>query len=85
MVIQAPREASRNEGVDSVHITEATYSQCRRTVAGTQTIAGTVVGSIQLYGTPTWADCIPAYLVDKHMGAVQRKMNLRIISGWRTL
>ena len=26
-----------------------------------------------------------AYLVDKHMGAVQRKMNLRIISGWRTL
>ena len=26
-----------------------------------------------------------AFLVDKHMGAVQRKMNLRIISGWRTL
>ena len=45
----------------------------------------TVVESIQLYGASTWADCIPAYLVDKHMGAVQRKMNLRIISGWRTL
>ena len=45
----------------------------------------TVVESIQLYSAPIWADCIPAYLVDKHMGAVQRKMNLRIISGWRTL
>ena len=32
-----------------------------------------------------WADCISAHLVDKHMGAVHRKMNLRIISGWRTL
>ena len=58
MVIQTPREA------------DATYAQHRRTVAGTQTIAGnTVVVSIQLYGAPTWADCIPAYLVDKHMGA----------------
>ena len=37
------------------------------------------------YGAPTWTDCIPAYLVDKHMGAVQRKINLRIISGWRIL
>ena len=45
----------------------------------------TLVESTQLYGAPTWADCIPAYLVDKHMGAVQRKMNLRIISGWWTL
>ena len=44
-----------------------------------------VVESIQLHGAPTWADCIPAYLVDKRMGAVQRKMNLRIISGWRIL
>ena len=46
-------------------------------------LLATVVESIQLYGAPTWADC--AYLVDTHMGAVQRKMNLRIISGWRTL
>ena len=44
-------------------------------------LLATVVESIQLYGAPTWGDCIPAYLVDKHMGAVQRKMNLRIISG----
>ena len=48
-------------------------------------LLATVVESIQLYGAPTWADCIPAYLVDKHMGTVQRKMNLRIFSGWRTL
>ena len=39
MVIQT-REASRNEGVDSVHITDVTYAQPQRTVAGTQTIAG---------------------------------------------
>ena len=48
-------------------------------------LLATVVESIQLYGVTTWTDCIPAYLVDKHMGTEQRKMNLRIISGWRTL
>ena len=44
-----------------------------------------MIKSIQLYRVPTCSDCIPTYLVDKGMGEVQRKMNLRIISGWRTL
>ena len=79
MVIQTPSGASRDEGVDNVHITDATYAQGKRTVAGTQTITGN--SSWDLLGL----DCIPAYLVDKHIGAVQRKMNLRLISGWRTL
>ena len=48
-------------------------------------LLATVVESIQLHGAPTLADCISAYLVDKHLDAMQRKMNLRIISGWRTL
>ena len=39
-------------------------------------LLATLVESIQLYGAPIWADCTPAYIVDKHMGAVQRKMNL---------
>ena len=83
MVIQAPREASRNEGVDSVHITDATDDVGGPWPARRQLLT-TVVKSIQVYGT-TYLDCIFAYLVDKHTGAVQCKLNLRIISGWRTL
>ena len=44
-----------------------------------------VVESIQLYAAPTWSVRALSTDVDKHMGAVQRKMNLRIISGWRSI
>ena len=81
MAIQAPREASRNEAVDCMHIIDANYAQRRRTEAAHRQLLATMVESIQLYGESTWADYIPAYLVDKNMSAVQRKMNLRIISG----
>ena len=43
-------------------------------------LLSTVVESIQLYAAPTWAVRALSTDVDKHMGAVQRKMNLRIIS-----
>ena len=48
-------------------------------------LLSTVVESIQLYAAPTWAARALSTDVDKHMGAVQRKMNLRIISGWRSI
>ena len=35
-----PERILRNEGIDSVHITDPTYAQCRRTVAGMPTMAG---------------------------------------------
>ena len=85
MVIQTPREASRNEDVIActslmrlVHNVGGPWPARRQLLAS-------VVELMQMYGAPTWADYIPAYLVNKHMGAVQRKMNLRIISRWRTL
>ena len=40
-------------------------------------LLSTVVESIHLYAAPTWAVRALSTDVDKHMGAVQRKMNLR--------
>ena len=48
-------------------------------------LLSTVVESIQLYAAPTWAARALSTDVDKHMGAVQRKINLRIINGWRSI
>ena len=79
----------RNEGAAKASITCTSLMRLMLNVGGPWPariqLLATVVESIQLYGAPTSTDFIPAYLVDKHIGAVQRKMNLRIISGWRTL
>ena len=44
-----------------------------------------VIHSILLYGAPIWASRERRPAVVKHMGPVQRRMALRVISGFRTI
>ena len=48
-------------------------------------LLSTVVHSILLYGAPIWGTQEHRGMVVKHMGPVQRRMALRVISGFRTI
>ena len=59
----------RKEAATEASITCTSLMRLMPNVGGLRSarrqLLATVVESIQLYGAPTWAYCIPAYLVDK--------------------
>lgn len=48
-------------------------------------LLGTVVHSVLLYGAPIWGIQAQISAISKHMGPVQRKVALRVISGYRSI
>ena len=52
---------------------------------GSRALLATVVNSVLLYGSPLWGAHAHNVAVKKNMAPVQRRITLRVISGYRTI